>query len=77
MHTCNVTYFKNHALKMLDEINKKHEELLITRHGKPLATISPISNEIKEIELGKLKGSMAIEGDIISPVGENDWEASQ
>lgn len=74
MDTCSVTHFKNHALKILSEISDSGEELVVTRHGKPLAHIEPVRTA-KHVQLGKLAGTMKIEGDIVGPLGADDWEA--
>lgn len=75
MTTHTVTYFKNHALKLLDGVATKGEELMITRHGKPLAHVEPVKKRCDSVELGKLRGTMVIEGDIVAPLGAEDWAA--
>jgi prevent-host-death family protein len=77
MTTHTVTYFKNHALRLLDDVATKGEELMITRHGKPLAHIEPVKKKSDSVELGKLRGTMVIEGDIVAPLGDEDWTACQ
>ncbi len=77
MTTHTVTYFKNHALKLLDDVATKGEELMITRHGKPLAHVEPVRKKDDAVELGKLRGTMVIEGDIVAPLGDEDWAACQ
>ncbi len=74
MTTLTISYFKNHALRLLDTVASKGEELVITRRGKPLARVEPMRGS-KTIELGKLKGSMEIRGDIVTPLGADDWSA--
>ena len=61
--------------QMLDEVNRTGEELKITRHGQPLAIISPVSQEEPRNGFGIAKGTIEIKGDIIEPVVESyDWE---
>ena len=76
MTTHTISYFKNHALSLLDEVDVKGESLLITRRGKPLAHIEPIRVQ-QGVELGKLRGTMEIHEDIVAPMGDADWAAAQ
>ncbi len=63
--------FKTHCLKLLDEVNQTHRSLVITKHGKPVAKVVPISASRKKKKLfGCMKGSVKILGDIVSPMPE-------
>ena len=73
MTTHTISYFKNHALRLLDEVAATGEEILITRRGKPLARVGAVRTD-RSIEFGKLKGTLEIRGDIVAPLGEEDWE---
>ena len=54
---------------------EKRAELIITKHGTPIAKLVPI--EEGPIDLyGALKGSVKIKGDIIAPIDER-WDAEQ
>ena len=63
--------FKAKCLKLLDEVAEKREPLIITKHGKPVAQVVPIS-EGKPL-FGCMKGSGTINGDIISPL-DVEWD---
>ena len=76
MTTLTVSYFKNHGLRLLDDVQSTGETLMITRRGKPLAQVQPVSSR-GPIALGKLKGTIEITGDIVTPLGEEDWTACQ
>jgi len=76
MTTHTISYFKNHALSLLDEVAVKGEPLLITRRGKPLAQVEPVRTA-EGVELGKLRGTMEINEDIVAPLGADDWAAAQ
>ena len=69
--THTISYFKNHALSLLDEVAAKGESLLITRRDKPLARVEPVRTA-QGVELGKLSGTMEINEDIVAPLGPND-----
>jgi prevent-host-death family protein len=66
--------FKAKCLQLLDEIAETREPLVITKFGKPVATVVPMPPKVKL--RGALKGSVLFEGDIVSPL-ENEWEAAQ
>jgi prevent-host-death family protein len=70
-----ISYFRNHALQLLSGVATTGEEILVTRRGEPLAHIAP-ANARRRTELGKLAGSMEIKGDIVGPLGDDDWSAS-
>jgi prevent-host-death family protein len=75
MKTMGISQFKTHALKILDQIAKTHEGIVITKRGKPLAQIIPYRNEGKNPIPGKLADAFVFEKDIISPLGEGMWES--
>jgi len=66
--------FKAQCLNMLNEVQKKHKHLIITKHGKPVAQLIPL-NEKKDRLFGKLAGSVKITGDIIQSIDEK-WDAA-
>ena len=58
--------FKAHCLKVMDEVQKKRETIVITKHGKPVVKIVPTDQDKDEI-YGFLKGKGRIIGDVVSP----------
>ena len=58
--------FKAHCLKVMDEVQKKRETIVITKHGKPVVKIVPADQDKDEI-YGFLKGKGKIIGDVVSP----------
>jgi prevent-host-death family protein len=68
--------FKATCLGLLDEVQRERKEIIITKRGKPVARIVPV--EAKQIPnlFGRMKGSVEILGDIISPIGEI-WDAER
>jgi prevent-host-death family protein len=67
--------FKAKCLQLMDEISRSRKELVITKRGKPVAKLVPFEDEAPEI-FGFMKDSVAIKGDIVSPI-DVDWEANQ
>lgn len=66
--------FKAKCLKLLDDVAKTREPLVITKHGKAVARLVPMPPETELF--GALAGSIQQEGDIVSPLA-NEWDACQ
>jgi prevent-host-death family protein len=64
--------FKAQCLALLDEVEQERKEIVITKRGRPVARLVPVSQETAVI-FGRLKGSGRVVGDILS-TGES-WEA--
>lgn len=74
MKSMAVSQFKARALRVLDEIARSGESMLITKRGKPLARVVPFADRSKP---GKLAHTLVFEEDIVSPLGEELWEAAR
>jgi prevent-host-death family protein len=69
--------FKAQCLKLMDQVQQTKEEIVITKHGKPIAKLVPIEETTTfQSILGFMKGSVQVVGDIVSAVDE-DWEADR
>jgi len=68
------TEFKAHCLALLEEVRQTRQPLLVTRHGKPVAEVSPYMPRDTE-QAKPLKGSILFEGDVISPLKEK-WDSA-
>jgi len=77
MKTMAISEFKTHALKVLNEVAKSQETILITKRGKPLAQVVPHRKSEMKPTSGKLADAFVFEKDIITPLGEGLWEACQ
>ena len=62
--------FKEQCLSLLDHLDP--EGLVITKHGKPVATLLPYGRSSAEL-IGCLRGKIEIRGDILST--GSDWTA--
>ena len=67
MKTMPAGEFKVHCLKVMDEVASKREAVIITKRGKPVAKLVPVSKEKDDI-FGFLKGKGKVLGDIVSPI---------
>jgi prevent-host-death family protein len=70
--------FKAQCLHLMDEVQKTRVPLVITKRGKPVASLVPIAEEKKTFRplYGRMRGQIKILGDIISPL-PNEWEADE
>lgn len=66
--------FKAKCLRVMSDVQQTREEVLITKHGKPLVKLVPVESDEAPSLLGYLQGTVQVTGDIISPV-EESWEA--
>ena len=65
--------FKVHCLAIMDEVQSRREAIIITKRGKPVAKLSPVSDEKDEI-YGFLKGKVSVLGDVVSPaLTREEW----
>ncbi|HZS93063.1 MAG TPA: type II toxin-antitoxin system prevent-host-death family antitoxin [Chloroflexota bacterium] len=72
-HTIGAGEFKAKCLHLLDEVEERREELIITKHGRPVAKLVPMP-PTKSL-FGALKGSVVYQDDLISPI-DAAWEAN-
>ncbi|MEY4615045.1 MAG: hypothetical protein RJB66_5 [Pseudomonadota bacterium] len=68
--------FKAKCLQIMDELQETHEEVTVTKHGKPVAKLVPysIDSDASRPIFGFMKGSMSIHGDIVKSL-EDRWDA--
>lgn len=59
--------FKANCLAVMDQVEAKHETVVITKRGKPVAKLVPVNAQTDEI-YNFLKGKGSIAGDIVSSV---------
>jgi prevent-host-death family protein len=65
--------FKANCLAVMDEVQAKHETVVITKRGKPVAKLVPLNMETDEI-YNFLAGKGTITGDIVSPaISPEEW----
>ncbi|HWY48739.1 MAG TPA: type II toxin-antitoxin system Phd/YefM family antitoxin [Bryobacteraceae bacterium] len=65
--------FKTKCLSVMDEVQAKHESVVITKHGKPVVKLVPVSTDTDEI-YNFLGGKGAVVGEVVSPaISPEDW----
>jgi prevent-host-death family protein len=72
MDTLSVSKFKATCLAVVEEVAKTKRGVIITKRGKPIAELIPYEAETEPVPL---KNTVALLGDIMSPVAAEDWEA--
>jgi len=71
----NVAEFRTNCFKILDQVKVTHKEVVITKRGKPIAQVIPYRNSDMKPKPGKLANYLVFEKDIVSPLGEEMWDA--
>jgi prevent-host-death family protein len=77
MKTMAISEFKTYALKVLNDVAKSQEAVVITKRGKPIAQVVPYRKSVMKPTPGKLADAFVFEKDTITPLGEGLWEACQ
>ena len=65
--------FKAECLKLMDEVARTGQSVVITKHGRPVAQLTPVPPEPNSL-FGYMKHTMRIKGDVVAPTGEL-WNA--
>ena len=77
MKTMGAGEFKSRCLKIMDQVHRTREPVVITKRGKPVAKLVHADKRGDDI-FGCLKGVFKIVGDIESPVvAPEEWEANR
>lgn len=65
--------FKVHCLAIMDEVQARHETVVITKHGKSVAKLVPVDTDTDAI-YNFLAGKGSVVGDVISPaLSSEEW----
>ena len=62
--------FKARCLALLDEVEATHQQIVVTKRGRPVARIVPI----EDTDPPSLLGSVLEQHDLLAPIGE-PWDA--
>jgi prevent-host-death family protein len=65
--------FKAECLKLMDEVARTGQPIVITKHGKPVAQLAPVPAEPKSL-FGYMRNTFRIKGDVVAPTDEH-WNA--
>lgn len=65
--------FKAECLRLMDEVARTGQPVVITKHGKPVAQLVPVPAAPESL-FGYMKDTVTITGDVVAPTGES-WIA--
>ena len=65
--------FKADCLKLMDQVARTGRSIVITKHGKPVAQLTPVPAQARS-QFGYLKNTVKILGDVVQPIDE-EWSA--
>lgn len=71
--TISAAKFKAECLQLMDDVAATHEEIIITKRGKPVARLMPVHEAPRKL-FGCMEGTVTYLGDIVSPIDE-EWDA--
>jgi prevent-host-death family protein len=66
--------FKAECLKLMDEVARTGQPVVITKHGKPVAQLVPVPAEPGSL-FGYMKNTVNIKGDVVGPTDDR-WSAT-
>ncbi len=71
-----ISDFKATCLAVLERVRATGESIVVTRHGKPVARVTPVDSGRSENDwMGSLRDRIQITGDVVSPASDaEDWE---
>ena len=75
MKNIKASEFKAKCLKIMDDVAKTGEEIVITKNGKAISKLVPY-REPKQSLFGIHAGKLTVDGDILAPVDEK-WDADK
>ena len=65
--TIKASEFKAKCLKLMDEVAESGEEIVITKHGRPVSKLTPFREKPKSW-FGRDRDIIEIHGDIVGPM---------
>jgi len=74
--TIGVAEFKARCLELLDGVDKRGDEIIVTKRGKPIAKIDPVRPATRELR-GMYAGRARIIGDIVNVNFADEWESNR
>lgn len=73
MKTIPAGKFKANCLAIMDDVKARHEIVIITKHGEPVAKLVPVTSAVDDI-FGFFSGKGSISGDVLAPAfSPEEW----
>lgn len=76
MDSMTISKFKATCLAVLERVRNSGQPILVTRRGKPIAQIVPPPSNSNATGFGSMAGRAKELGDILEPLGDDDWEVA-
>ena len=64
-----ISKFKATCLAVLEDVRRTGAPVLVTRFGEPVAEVVPAKTPPKKRQLGSMRDSFEVIGDIVGPIG--------
>jgi prevent-host-death family protein len=74
MKTVVISDFKAKCISVLNEAQRTGEPVLVTRRGKPIARVEPVTDHLPLREFGAYRNLMKVHGDIVYRDTTEDWD---
>lgn len=74
MKTVKASEFKAKCLRLMEEVARSGNPVVITKNGRPIAQLSPLVSRPASL-CGAHKGKIAIKGNVVDPIDET-WDAA-
>ncbi len=71
-----VSEFKSKCLRVLDDVAREGNSVIITKHGRSIARVTPFQTAPMTLR-GSWKGVVRTKGDIVEFGAEESWEVDQ
>ncbi|HEV7733907.1 MAG TPA: type II toxin-antitoxin system prevent-host-death family antitoxin [Candidatus Binatia bacterium] len=68
-----ISDFKARCLALLEQVRTHGDELVVTKHGQPIARVVPVRDHTEPLH-GSMRGLIEIRGDIVTVDWSDDWE---
>lgn len=76
MRTIAAGEFKQRCLALLDEVGASGEPIVVTKRGKAVAQLVPVSSERQDEWRGAMTAQGEITGDLVGPATDpREWDA--
>ena len=75
--TFSVSEFKAKSLGLLEQVSRTGEAITVTKRGKPIAKVVPITSAEDKPVPGKLRDTLIEEIDLVTPFGAELWKAAE
>lgn len=75
IRTISASDFKARCLKLMDEVAAGDLEIIVTKNGHPVSRLVRCQDASTSM-FGIDRGRLRIIGDVVEPLGEDDWEAA-